>query len=209
MEMRSFAQREYLAIAVALLTLAMPINAAAGQIVECTVVENLAKAGHFDWDDVNAVGDKDSMVCAFSVNGATTDSPPQEEVAKAMRSMIGTRGSPGRLFRDGEFDVDQLAILLLAASPVQDIDAVSEILTGWQSMLSSCRAAIMGNHTVAFSTDDDNTFGCGAYHRGASGELYSFGPIYGTTRTRLSSPRFVVGVRLDSIWHILSVARPY
>ena len=136
-------------------------GALSAEVKKCSAVKELAKAGHYSFDTVNVTADVDNDVCSFSVNGATVDSPPQMDVINALESLIGKVTTPGSFFTQQQTDLNALALLLLASSPVVDIDEMVSFLSEYESELAVCRTASLKHRPVSLHGADDTRFFCG------------------------------------------------
>lgn len=186
----------------------MADRALSAEVKKCTAVQELAKAGHYSSDTVNVTADDDNDVCSFSVNGATVDSPPQADVINALDSLIGSVTSPGSFFTQQQTDIEALALLLLASSPVVNIDEMVSFLSQHGSELAGCRDASLQHTSLPLDGANDTRFSCAVYPRGSSGLLYSFGPISGLAQDPAFHTQVVIGARPASMWHLLSFPAP-
>lgn len=201
-----------IAVTLASFTAFSPANAFGDEVKECTAARQLAKVGHYSWDTVNVTADEDNEVCSFSINGATVDSPPQEDVIEALRSFLGTTSSPGSFFgeegffAEEEIDTDALALLLLASSPITQIDEMSWFLSEYRDNLIECKRAMRDvDMNGPYEDDSFGSFFCGVYPQNSVGRLYSFGPISGVSRIPVHRTQIVIGARPHySLWHLVS-----
>jgi len=185
----------------------METEVEAANKLECKAVDSLAVAAFFDWDTVNVLADEDDDECRYSINNATSGSPPQEAVRDAARQLLGPPNLPSSGTIQAEIDVDQIAHMLLAVGPDDSIDNMSRLLSGATTQLEACRSAIFSNDQMDLrNIASRDGIECGAFPSGSSDELFRIGPVRAFVDGELRLPRFVVVVRHDNLWNILSFA---
>ncbi len=122
----------------------------------CTAVKNLAKVGVHKGNEVGVEEDTDADECRFSINGATTDSPPLNLVMDGLNAIRVNQGMLARLLRDK--DIMPLAYLLLAPSQVDTPDdGLTGTLKNNLDNLTGCFDAFYTGK-IGFSTQGTNLF---------------------------------------------------
>ncbi len=100
----------------------------------CTAVDSLAKVGVYRGNEVGVEEDTDDDECRFSINGATTDSPPLNLVLEGLNAIrVNARMIE---FLENK-DVMPLAYLLLA--PSQQDSPTGELISVLQNNLNELR----------------------------------------------------------------------
>lgn len=176
----------------------------AGELKECDAVDSLAVAGHFDFDIVTVHADTDDDTCRFSVNGARTGSPPQDQINDARRQLFGGPNTANQFLMQSEFPFEAMAVLLAAAGPDTDPSELENMLLNSSFVLDECVFAAGQNQPRSFQDPFGFTVECAVFPSFGDGEFFEIGPFRSISTDGLQVARMSIVVRRDAVWNLVS-----
>lgn len=141
--------------------LVMPF-AAKAKVYECTAADEESRIGVSPRSVVAITADEDEKLCAFSINGFRTGSPPQDELTAAMNRLFPDNGVfIGRLAGADAVPIDALAALLVSAGPDEASADMTAILSQAGEQLDQCLQGFESGQSLALDAPTDGAgFAC-------------------------------------------------